>query len=70
MSCLPDPADADPSDRKGIIIMTNQRQVVGGVDSHKDTIHVAVVTAVGPTRGRSGVPDHDGRVTQGGPVAN
>jgi len=29
------------------IIMTNQQHRVGGVDSHKDTIHVAVVTEVG-----------------------
>ena len=27
--------------------MTNQQQQVGGVDSHKDTIHVAVITGLG-----------------------
>ena len=47
MSCLTGPAGADPSDRKGNTIMTNQQQRIGGVDSHKDTIHAAVVTAVG-----------------------
>jgi transposase len=34
-------------DRKGITIMTNQQHHVGGVDSHKDTIHVAVITGLG-----------------------
>lgn len=47
MSCLTGPAGADPSDRKGVTIMANQHHRVGGVDSHKDTIHVAVLTAVG-----------------------
>lgn len=47
MSCLTGPAGADPSDRKGITIMTNQQHHVGGVDSHQDTIHVAVITALG-----------------------
>lgn len=47
MSCLTGPAGADPSDRKGITIMTSQQHRVGGVDSHKDTIHVAVITKVG-----------------------
>lgn len=47
MSCLTGPAGADPSDRKGITIMTNQQHHVGGVDSHRDTIHVAVITALG-----------------------
>jgi transposase len=47
MSCLTGPAGADPSDRKGVTIMANQHYRVGGVDSHKDTIHVAVLTAVG-----------------------
>ena len=46
MSCLTCPAGVDPSDRKGITIMTTQHHV-GGVDSHKDTIHVAVITALG-----------------------
>lgn len=47
MSCLTGPAGADPSDRKGITIMTNQQHGVGEVDSHKDTIHVAVITQLG-----------------------
>lgn len=47
MSCLTGPAGADPSDRKGITIMTNQQLHVGGVDSHRDTIHVAVITGLG-----------------------
>lgn len=47
MSCLTDAAGADPSDRKGSTIMTNDQHSVGGVDSHKDTIHVAVITALG-----------------------
>ena len=47
MSCLTDPAGVDPSDRKGITIMTNQQAHVGGVDSHKDTIHAAVITEIG-----------------------
>ncbi len=47
MSCLTGPAGADPSDRKGSTIMTNQQQRAGGVDSHKDTIHVAVISEVG-----------------------
>jgi hypothetical protein len=47
MSCLTGPAGVDPSDRKGITIMANQQHIVGGVDSHKDTIHVAVITQLG-----------------------
>src|SRR3954451_25130931 len=47
MSCLTDPAGADPSDRKGSTIMTKDHRGVGGVDSHKDTIHVAVISAIG-----------------------
>ena len=47
MSCLTGPAGADPSDRKGSTIMTNQAHRVGGVDSHKDSIHVAVITELG-----------------------
>jgi transposase len=47
MSCLTDPAGADPSDRKGITIMTTQQARIGGVDAHKDTIHVAVITGIG-----------------------
>ncbi len=33
--------------RKGIAIMTNQEHHLGGVDSHRDTIHVAVITELG-----------------------
>ncbi len=47
MSCLTGPAGADPSDRKGSTIMTNEQHHVGGVDSHKDSIHVAVITGLG-----------------------
>lgn len=48
MSCLTDPAGADPSDQKGPVpIMTDAAGRVGGIDSHKDTIHVAVITDIG-----------------------
>ncbi len=47
MSCLTGPAGVDPPDRKGSTIMTNQEHNIGGIDSHKDTIHVAVITSVG-----------------------
>lgn len=47
MSCLTDPAGADPSDRKGNTIMADQQQRIGGIDSHKDTIHVAVISEIG-----------------------
>jgi transposase len=58
MSCLTGPAGVDPSGTKGRTSMTNQGSVsaneapesadaVGGVDSHKDTIHVAVITGTG-----------------------
>lgn len=47
MSCLTDQAGVDPSDRKGSTIMAKQQGKVGGVDSHKDTIHVAVITEIG-----------------------
>ena len=47
MSCLTGPAGVDPSDRKGITIMANQQHIVGGVDSHNDTIQVAVITQLG-----------------------
>lgn len=61
MSCLTGPAGVDPSDRKGITIMTNPQPGVGGVDSHRDTIHVAVITAIG-----SEVADHEFPTTQAG----
>ena len=47
MSCLTYQAGVDPSDRKGSTIMAKQQGKVGGVDSHKDTIHVAVITEIG-----------------------
>jgi transposase len=47
MSCLTGPAGADPSDRKGVTIMTNHQHRVGGVDSHKDSVHVAVISDTG-----------------------
>ena len=47
MSCLTGPAGADPSDRKGSTIMTNETRSIGGVDSHQDSIHVAVITEFG-----------------------
>ena len=46
MSCLTGPAGVDPPERKASPIMTNPECGIGGVDSHKDTIHVAVITAV------------------------
>jgi len=47
MSCLAGPAGADPTGSKGRTIMANQARFVGGIDSHKDTIHVAVITELG-----------------------
>lgn len=51
MSCLTGPAGVDPTGTKGSTIMTNSITVeapgFGGVDSHHDTIHVAVITATG-----------------------
>lgn len=47
MSCLTGPVGADPTGSKGISIMTNNEGFVGGVDSHKDTIHAAVITTTG-----------------------
>lgn len=50
MSCLTDPAGAVPSEGKGITIMTNpqhHQHYFAGIDTHKDTIHVAVITALG-----------------------
>ncbi len=47
MSCLAGPAGADPPGSKGRTIMTNQAGLVGWIDSHKDTIHVAVITELG-----------------------
>lgn len=47
MSCLT--VRAAPTHRNGraALIMTNPQAGIGGVDSHKDTIHVAVITAIG-----------------------
>ena len=58
MSCLTGPAGVDPSGTKGRTSMANETSVsanetsgsadaVGGVDSHQDTIHVAVITGTG-----------------------
>lgn len=47
MSCLTAPAGVDPSDRKDTTSMTEQHRRIGGIDSHKDTIHVAVIDEVG-----------------------
>lgn len=51
MSCLTGPAGVDPSGTKGSTSMANatsaRADMVGGVDSHKDTIHVAVITGTG-----------------------
>ncbi len=52
MSCLTGPAGADPPDRKGSTIMTNQQQRVGGVDSHKDTIQARSSFLPWAARGR------------------
>lgn len=64
MSCLTGPAGVDPSGTKGITSMTNESEdvgTVGGVDSHKDTIHVAVVTGLGRP-----VDDHEFPTTEAG----
>ena len=51
MSCLTGPAGVDPSGTKGSTIMTSQTtddpRCIGGIDSHHDTIHAAVITATG-----------------------
>lgn len=49
MSCLAGAAVTDPpSSRKGAVpIMTNPQGNIAGIDSHKDTIHVAVITPTG-----------------------
>ena len=48
MSCLTEPAGADPiGSERAITIMTKPEGRVGGIDSHKDTIHVAVITEIG-----------------------
>src|SRR5690349_12028320 len=47
MSCLAGPAGADPTGLKDRTIMATQAGLVGGIDSHKDTIHVAVITELG-----------------------
>jgi transposase len=70
MSCLTGPAGVDPSGTKGSTSMANQASAstssassnaVGGVDSHKDTIHVAVITGTGRP-----VDDHEFATTQAG----
>lgn len=48
MSCLTDPAGADPlGAERASTIMTNVKGRLGGIDSHKDTIHVAVISDLG-----------------------
>lgn len=55
MSCLTDPVGADPTATKGRNIITSTTAslngftggFIGGVDAHKDTIHTAVITAIG-----------------------
>jgi transposase len=47
MSCLTVRPVPTRSDRKGTTMMTSPQDQVGGVDSHKDTIHVAVISSVG-----------------------
>lgn len=48
MSCLTDPAGADPlGSERASTIMTNAQRRFGGIDSHKDTIHVAVISDTG-----------------------
>jgi transposase len=61
MSCLTGPAGADPPGSEGVTIMTNQQQNIGGVDSHRDTIHVAVITEIGQP-----VADHEFPTTVAG----
>lgn len=64
MSCLAGPAGADPTGSKGRTIMANQAGLVGGIDSHRDTIHVAVITKLGVAWRAHGsrVPDHHHRL--------
>lgn len=48
MSCLTDPAGADPlGTERANTIMTDAPGRVGGIDSHKDTIHVPAITEIG-----------------------
>lgn len=61
MSCLTGPAGVDPPEPKGTTIVTNLETGIGGVDSHKDTTHVAVITAVGQP-----VADQEFPTTEGG----
>ncbi len=64
MSCLTGPAGVDPSGTKATPSMTNESSEntpVGGVDSHKDTIHVAIITGTGRPVG-----DHEFPTTEAG----
>lgn len=62
MSCLTArPVPTPRYRRKVTTIMTNEEQRVGGVDSHKDTIHVAVITGIGQP-----VADHEFPTTVSG----
>ena len=61
MSCLTGPAaTGDPiQHEQGRTIMTNPQRQVAGIDSHKDTIHVAVINATGAE-----VADHEFATTR------
>lgn len=61
MSCLTGPAGANPTGSKGTTIMTNTDRLIGGIDSHKDTIHVAVITEIGTP-----IDDHEFPTTTAG----
>ena len=58
MSCLPGQPAPDPpvSHRKVVSIMAAAQHIVGGVDPHAETIHVAVLTAVGKVVGDAEFP--------------
>ena len=61
MSCLPGSADASPvrsaqEAGSSMAAATASTYLVGGIDPHADTIHVAVVTAVGKPIARRRVP--------------
>ena len=50
--------------------MTNEAGFVGGMDSHKDTVHVAVITETGRGVDDHGVPHHPGRIPGSGGLAD
>ena len=67
MSCLTGPAGVTHPERRAEPSMTNEAShdeaagSVGGIDSHKDTIHVAVITGTGRPVG-----DHEFPTTESG----